>query len=126
LLSACTSACAKNFGGYASNESLDSNALIAEQYQGIRPAPGYPACPDHTPKGDIFRLLDATANIGVQLTSSYAMLPGASVSGYYFAHPQAQYFGLGQIQRDQMSDYAKRRGWDTATAERWLRSVLGY
>jgi 5-methyltetrahydrofolate--homocysteine methyltransferase len=112
--------------GYAPDESLDNDALIAERYQGVRPAPGYPACPDHTEKGEIFRVLDATATAGMTLTESFAMMPASSVSGYYFAHPQSQYFGLGRIDRDQVADYAARKGWDMATAERWLAPVLGY
>jgi 5-methyltetrahydrofolate--homocysteine methyltransferase len=112
--------------GYVPGESLDNDALIAERYQGVRPAPGYPACPDHTEKGEIFRVLNATATAGMALTESFAMMPASSVSGYYFAHPQSQYFGLGRIDRDQVADYAARKGWDMATAERWLAPVLGY
>jgi 5-methyltetrahydrofolate--homocysteine methyltransferase len=112
--------------GYVPDESLDNDALIAERYQGVRPAPGYPACPDHTEKGEIFRVLDAPETAGMTLTESFAMLPAASVSGYYFAHPQAQYFGLGRIDPDQVADYAARKGWDIATAERWLAPILSY
>ena len=112
--------------GYAPDEALDNDALIAEQYRGIRPAPGYPSCPDHTEKGELFRVLDAADAAGIHLTESYAMLPAASVSGYYFAHPQAAYFGMGRIGRDQVEDYAARKGMDIAVAERWLASSLGY
>ena len=116
----------REYWGYAPAETLDNAALIAEKYQGIRPAPGYPACPDHTEKGELFRVLEATNRAGVTLTESYAMLPAAAVSGYYFAHPQAQYFGVGRIAKDQLADYAQRKGMDLATAERWLAANLGY
>jgi 5-methyltetrahydrofolate--homocysteine methyltransferase len=116
----------EEFWGYAGEESLDNNALIREEYRGIRPAPGYPSCPDHTEKGELFRVLDATATAGIKLTESFAMWPAASVSGYYFAHPQAAYFGIGRIDRDQLEDYARRKGMDIATAERWLAPNLGY
>ena len=106
--------------GYAPDEKLDNRALIAESYRGIRPAPGYPAQPDHTEKRTIFRLLDAERQTGIHLTESMAMVPGASVSGLYFAHPDAHYFGLGRIGRDQLMDYARRKGWSLAEAERWL------
>ena len=105
---------------YARDESADNAALIAEQYQGIRPAPGYPAQPDHTEKRTIFRLLDAPRNAGIHLTESMAMVPGAAVSGLYFWHPDAHYFGLGRIGRDQLADYARRKSWSLAEAERWL------
>jgi 5-methyltetrahydrofolate--homocysteine methyltransferase len=105
---------------YAPDEALDNDALIAEAYQGIRPAPGYPACPDHTEKRTIFRLLDAPHQAGMRLTESMAMIPTASVSGLYFWHPEARYFGLGRIGRDQLTDYARRKGWSIAEAERWL------
>ncbi|MCB1609525.1 MAG: cobalamin-dependent protein, partial [Xanthomonadales bacterium] len=114
------------FWGYAAGESLDNEALIAEGYQGIRPAPGYPACPDHTEKGTLFDLLNATDNAGMSLTESYAMLPTAAVSGLYFANPASQYFVLGKIDREQVVDYAKRKGWSLAEAERWLAPNLGY
>jgi 5-methyltetrahydrofolate--homocysteine methyltransferase len=100
--------------------------MLAETYRGIRPAPGYPAQPDHTEKATLFRLLDAEGNTGVVLTESYAMTPPASVCGLYFAHPQAHYFGVGRIDRDQVEDYARRKGWDVATAERWLAPILSY
>jgi len=112
--------------GYAPDEALDPAGLIAERYVGIRPAPGYPACPDHTEKAALFRLLDATARTGIALTESYAMWPAASVSGWYFAHPQARYFGLGKIGRDQAADYTRRKGMDLRATERWLSPVLGY
>ncbi|MGH7702844.1 MAG: vitamin B12 dependent-methionine synthase activation domain-containing protein, partial [Gemmatimonadales bacterium] len=112
--------------GYAGNEQLDIQGLIAERYQGIRPAPGYPACPDHTEKGTLFRLLEAEQRAGIRLTESYAMLPAAAVSGYYFWHPQAQYFGVGKIERDQVEDYARRKGWDLTATERWLAPNLNY
>lgn len=110
--------------GYAPGEQLDNAALIKEEYRGIRPAPGYPACPDHSLKPILFELLEAEANIGISLTESYAMLPTAAVSGFYFAHPESQYFGVARIGRDQLEDYARRRGIDLETAERWLRPNL--
>jgi 5-methyltetrahydrofolate--homocysteine methyltransferase len=112
--------------GYAPDEPFDIDALIGEKYQGIRPAPGYPAQPDHTEKATLFKLLDAENHTGMALTESYAMSPPASVSGLYFAHPQAHYFGVGKIDRDQVADYAQRKGWDLATAERWLAPILAY
>jgi 5-methyltetrahydrofolate--homocysteine methyltransferase len=115
-----------DYWGYSDNESLSNEDLILEKYQGIRPAPGYPACPDHTEKGHLFELLNNEKAIGVSLTESYAMLPTAAVSGFYFAHPDARYFGLGKINKDQVTDYAQRKGMDEATAERWLRPVLSY
>jgi len=114
------------FWGYAADEHLDNAALIKEQYAGIRPAPGYPACPEHTEKQKIWQLLDVTANTGIELTESMAMWPGAAVSGLYFGHPQSQYFVVGHIGRDQVEDYAKRKGWTVAEAERWLSPNLGY
>ena len=113
------------YWGY-SNESLSNQELIDEQYQGIRPAPGYPACPDHTEKGLLFELLKATENTGIILTESYAMYPTAAVSGWYFAHPESKYFGLGKIQRDQVEAYAKRKNMPVEEAERWLSPVLAY
>jgi 5-methyltetrahydrofolate--homocysteine methyltransferase len=100
--------------------------MIAEKYQGIRPAPGYPACPDHTEKGTLWTLLDVEANTGMIITESFAMYPAASVSGWYFSHPDSRYFGIGRIARDQVEDYAKRKGMTMAEAERWLAPVLGY
>ncbi len=111
--------------GYAPDEALSNEALIAEEYHGIRPAPGYPAQPDHTEKGALFRMLDAE-RIGVRLTESYAMWPAAAVSGLYFSHPQSRYFGLGRIGRDQVEDYAARKGWPIEEAERWLSPSLSY
>ena len=110
--------------GYAADESLTNEDLIAERYQGIRPAPGYPACPDHTEKGPLFDWLEARQRVGMQLTESFAMLPGSSVSGYYFWHPQAAYFGLGRIGRDQLEDYARRKGMAVDVAARWLAPNL--
>ncbi|MBI2797588.1 MAG: methionine synthase [Gemmatimonadetes bacterium] len=112
--------------GYAPAERLDNQALIHEEYQGIRPAPGYPACPDHTEKKTLFELLEAEARAGIRLTESFAMLPTSAVSGYYFWHPQSQYFGVGKIEKDQVEEYARRKGFDLATAERWLAPVLNY
>jgi 5-methyltetrahydrofolate--homocysteine methyltransferase len=112
--------------GYAPDERLDNTGLIAGRYVGIRPAPGYPACPDHTEKAALFGLLDATARTGIALTESYAMWPAASVSGWYFAHPEARYFGIGKIGRDQAADYARRKGMDLRAMQRWLSPVLGY
>ena len=112
--------------GYAPDEAATVEDLIAETYQGIRPAPGYPAQPDHTEKATLFRLLDAGDNAGMALTESFAMTPPASVSGLYFGHPGSHYFGVGKIDRDQVEDYARRKGWDVATAERWLAPILNY
>ncbi len=115
----------KEFWGYEPNENLTSTQLIREEYRGIRPAPGYPAQPDHTEKGALFRLLQSE-RIGVKLTESFAMWPGAAVSGLYFAHPEAEYFGVGKIERDQVEDYAKRKDWTVAECERWLAPILNY
>ncbi|CAN7407405.1 methionine synthase [Phenylobacterium sp. LjRoot225] len=112
--------------GYAPDEAFDIDLMISEQYRGIRPAPGYPAQPDHTEKSTLFRLLDATQATGLELTESLAMTPPAAVSGLYFAHPEAHYFGVGRIERDQVEDYARRKGWELATAERWLGPILNY
>ncbi len=114
------------YWGYASGEALDNEALIDEQYVGIRPAPGYPACPEHSEKGTLFRLLDAERNADMQLTESFAMLPTAAVSGYYFSHPQSQYFVVGRVTREQVTDYARRKGVERAQVERWLASNLDY
>jgi 5-methyltetrahydrofolate--homocysteine methyltransferase len=114
----------KELWGFAADESLDNNALIAEKYQGIRPAPGYAACPEHTEKQLIWDLLDVENSIGMKLTESYAMWPGAAVSGWYFSHPESRYFAVAKIQRDQLSDYAKRKGWSIAEAEKWLMPNL--
>lgn len=115
----------KEFWGYAADETLSNDELIAEKYQGIRPAPGYPACPDHTEKGLLWELL-APERIGMELTDSYAMHPGAAVSGWYIAHPEARYFGVGRIGPDQVDDYAQRKGWSRKEAEKWLAPILGY
>lgn len=112
--------------GFAENENLSNEELIRENYQGIRPAPGYPACPEHTEKGQIWRLLNVEANTGMQLTESFAMWPGAAVSGWYFSHPESKYFAVAQIQRDQVEDYAARKGMSMADVERWLAPNLGY
>ena len=114
------------YWGYQPEEGLSNEDLIAENYQGIRPAPGYPACPEHTEKDTLWDLLDVEAAIGIQLTESRAMWPGASVSGWYYAHPDSRYFVVGRIGKDQVEDYAKRKGWDLATAEKWLSPNLGY
>ncbi|MDY0013658.1 MAG: methionine synthase [Rhodocyclaceae bacterium] len=114
----------KEYWGYAAAEALGNEELIKEAYQGIRPAPGYPACPDHTAKGSLFQLLDAPANAGMHLTESYAMTPAAAVSGFYLAHPQAQYFAIQKIGRDQLEDWAARAGFTVAEAERWLAPLL--
>jgi len=114
------------FWGYAPDESLDNEALIAEAYRGIRPAPGYPACPEHSEKATLFRLLDAPANAGIQLTESYAMTPTAAVSGYYFSHPDSRYFVVGRVTKTQVEDYARRKGVDLRQAERWLAPNLDY
>ncbi|TKS54078.1 methionine synthase [Luteimonas yindakuii] len=114
------------FWGYATDEALDNDALIAERYRGIRPAPGYPACPDHSEKATLFKLLDAGANAGMTLTENFAMLPTAAVSGYYFSHPRSQYFVVGRVAREQVADYARRKGVSLQQAERWLATQLDY
>ena len=116
----------KELWGYARDESLSNVDLIKESYAGIRPAPCYPACPDHTEKKTLFELLDVPGRIGVELTESYAMTPAASVSGFYLAHPQAKYFGLGKIGRDQVEAYATRKGMTVTETERWLGPNLNY
>ncbi|MCK7558817.1 hypothetical protein MKQ70_29075 [Chitinophaga sedimenti] len=116
----------KEFWGYASEEHLTNEDLIKEEYAGIRPAPGYPACPDHTEKWKMFDMLDATKNTGIILTESLAMYPASSVSGWYMANPEAKYFGLGKIERDQVEDYAARKGWSMEETEKWLRPNLEY
>jgi 5-methyltetrahydrofolate--homocysteine methyltransferase len=116
----------KDYWGYAKDEALDNEALIKEEYSGIRPAPGYPACPEHTEKGTLFEILDAEAKIGLSLTESYAMYPTAAVSGFYFAHPQSRYFGLGKITKDQVEDYAVRKNMPLEEVERWLSPNLAY
>ena len=114
------------FWHYVHNEELSSEELIKEKYQGIRPAPGYPACPDHTEKPMLFKLLDAEKNAGIILTESNAMYPASSVSGWYFSHPDSKYFGIGKIAKDQLEDYAQRKNMQTEDMERWLQSVLNY
>jgi 5-methyltetrahydrofolate--homocysteine methyltransferase len=116
----------RDLWGYAPDESLDNESLIREEYRGIRPAPGYPACPEHSEKATIFRLLDAERNAGMALTESFAMTPAASVSGLYFSHPRSQYFVVGRVTREQVEDYARRKGWSLAEAERWLAPNLDY
>ncbi|MBK6683957.1 MAG: methionine synthase [Deltaproteobacteria bacterium] len=116
----------KELWGYAPHEALNNTALIKEAYQGIRPAPGYPACPDHTEKGTLFQLLDASERVGVRLTESFAMTPAAAVSGFYFAHPEAEYFGVGKVEPDQVEDYARRKGVEVRFMEKWLGPNLAY
>jgi 5-methyltetrahydrofolate--homocysteine methyltransferase len=116
----------KEFWAYAPDEHLDNEALISEKYHGIRPAPGYPACPEHTEKQTIWDLLDVETTAGIELTESMAMWPGASVSGLYFSHPESRYFNLGRVGRDQVEDYARRKGWTVDEAEKWLSPNLGY
>ncbi len=116
----------KELWGYAKGERLSNDDLILEKYQGIRPAPGYPAQPDHTEKATLWKLMDVKRATGIELTESYAMWPGSSVSGLYFAHPQSHYFGVGKVERDQVADYAVRKGWTVEEAERWLAPVLNY
>ncbi len=116
----------KEFWGYASDEDMNNHDLILEKYRGIRPAPGYPACPDHTEKGALFDLIKAPEEAGITLTESYAMHPGAAVSGFYFSHPDSTYFGIGRINRDQVEDYAKRKKLSVEECEKWLAPILGY
>jgi len=116
----------REFWGYAADEALDNDALIAEKYWGIRPAPGYPACPEHSEKGPLFELLQAPLNAGINITESYAMFPTAAVSGFYFSHPQAHYFATGKVDKDQVASYAQRKGWTLEEAERWLAPVINY
>lgn len=116
----------KEFWGYVADEDFDNEALIDEQYQGIRPAPGYPACPDHTEKALLWQLIDPENNADITITESFAMLPTAAVSGFYYSHPESRYFGLGKIDKDQVEDYAGRKGWSMDVAERWLSPALSY
>jgi 5-methyltetrahydrofolate--homocysteine methyltransferase len=116
----------KEYWGYAADEHLSNDELINEGYRGIRPAPGYPACPDHTEKATLWQLLQPDRHADIQLTESFAMYPASSVSGWYFSHPDARYFGLGKIEKDQVEDYAPRKGMSVAEVERWLAPVLGY
>ena len=116
----------KEFWGYSKGEQLDVFGMIREEYQGIRPAPGYPACPEHSEKRTLFDLLEADKKIGIQLTENYAMYPGASVSGFYFSHPLAQYFNLVRISKDQVLDYAKRKSFSVELTEKLLNTNLNY
>jgi 5-methyltetrahydrofolate--homocysteine methyltransferase len=115
----------REFWGYAKDEGLGHDDLIAEKYRGIRPAPGYPACPDHTEKGALFDLLQAE-KADIRLTESYAMYPASSVSGFYLSHPESRYFAVGKVDRDQVADYARRKHMSVSDVERWLSPVLGY
>jgi 5-methyltetrahydrofolate--homocysteine methyltransferase len=116
----------KEFWGFVPDEALSNDELIAEKYRGIRPAPGYPACPEHTEKATLFQLLDVTANTGIELTEGFSMYPAAAVSGWYYSHPASQYFVVGRLSREQIADYARRKGWSLAEAERWLGANLDY
>ena len=116
----------KEFWGFAADETLDNNELIAEKYRGIRPAPGYPACPEHTEKATLFKLLDVTANTGIELTEGFSMYPASAVSGWYYSHPDSQYFVVGRLGKEQVQDYARRKGWSLSEAERWLSANLDY
>jgi len=116
----------REFWGYATDEGLANEDLIAEKYRGIRPAPGYPACPEHSEKGTLFELLAAEKSTGIELTDSFAMYPTAAVSGWYFSHPQSQYFVVGRVSKEQVEDYARRKGWTIGVAERWLAPLLDY
>jgi 5-methyltetrahydrofolate--homocysteine methyltransferase len=116
----------KEFWGYSPMESLENEGLIKETYTGIRPAPGYPACPEHSEKRTLFDLLEVEKNANMMLTDSFAMYPTSSVSGYYFGHPESKYFGLGKIGKDQVADYARRKGVSSAQAEKWLSPNLAY
>jgi 5-methyltetrahydrofolate--homocysteine methyltransferase len=116
----------REFWGYAADEKLGTDALIREEYSGIRPAPGYPACPEHTEKRTLWSLLDVQNNAGITLTESCAMSPGAAVSGYYFSHPDSRYFGVAEIGRDQVQDYAERKDWTLEDTEKWLAPNLAY
>jgi 5-methyltetrahydrofolate--homocysteine methyltransferase len=116
----------REYWGYAPDEALGNDDLVDEKYRGIRPAPGYPACPDHTEKEALFRLLDATSNAGISITESFAMLPTAAVSGWYFSHPGSQYFVVGRLTKEQVEDYAKRKKWTLSETERWLAPNLDY
>jgi len=117
---------AREFWGYGKNENLGPEDLIHERYRGIRPAPGYPACPDHSEKRELFNLLHMEKSAGIHLTENFAMSPAASVCGFYFSHPEARYFAVGKIGRDQVEDYHRRKGMDVRQVERWLRPVLNY
>jgi len=116
----------REFWGYAPEERFTSDQLVREEYRGIRPAPGYPACPDHTEKATLWQMLDVERATGIRLTESFAMYPTAAVSGWYFSHPEARYFQVGRIDADQVADYSRRKGVPVAEAERWLAPVVGY
>ena len=116
----------KEHWAYDPEERLSNDELIAETYRGIRPAPGYPACPDHTEKAKLWSMLDVEASIGLRLTDSYAMYPTAAVSGFYFSHPESKYFSVGKVARDQVESYAERKGMTLSDAERWLAPNIGY
>jgi 5-methyltetrahydrofolate--homocysteine methyltransferase len=116
----------REFWGYAGQEVLTNQQLIQEEYRGIRPAPGYLACPDHTEKAKLWKLLDVERNAGIKITESYAMYPTAAVSGWYIGHPDSRYFAIGKIDKDQVTDYAQRKGMSVAEAEKWLSPNLGY
>jgi 5-methyltetrahydrofolate--homocysteine methyltransferase len=116
----------RDYWGYAEDEDHDNHALIEEAYQGIRPAPGYPACPDHTEKAKLFELLNVTEHTTIELTENFAMYPTAAVSGWYFSHPASQYFNVGKIDQDQLEDYARRKGLKLEVAERWLAAHLNH
>ncbi len=116
----------KDYWGYSTDETYSNEDIIKEKYRGIRPAPGYPACPDHTEKTNLWELLNPDKNIGLELTDSFAMYPTAAVSGWYFSHPQSRYFGTGKITKDQLADYAKRKSITIEECERWLAPILGY
>ena len=116
----------RDFSGYGKTEHLAMKDIIREKYRGIRPAPGYPACPDHTEKRTLWELLDVETKTGIKLTESFAMWPGSSVSGFYFAHPESRYFAVGKLGKDQITDYAKRKGMSLTETERWLGPWLNY
>jgi len=116
----------KEYWGYAQDEEHSAEQLIHEAYQGIRPAPGYPACPDHTEKAKLFELLNVTENTSIELTESFAMYPASAVSGWYFSHPESQYFNVGKIEQDQLQDYAKRKNMAEEVAARWLSAHLNH
>ena len=115
-----------NIWGYKTKENLNNKDLINEKYQGIRPAPGYPACPDHTEKKSLWSLIDVEKNTGIKLTENFAMTPTAYVSGWYISHPDSHYFSIGKINEDQVKDYADRKGWNKTEAEKWLSPNLSY
>ena len=124
--STCTNGCGANYGAMPQRNGSTAARFDSRRVSGDRPAPGYPACPEHTEKATLWRLLDPESNAGIRLTESFAMFPTAAVSGFYFSHPAAHYFGVGQIDRDQVASYAQRKGWTLAQAERWLAPNLGY